>query len=198
MAIRSLVVLAVLLSLGARPAQACKFGEPRIHLSDETRRATDAQAPRFTSAPTITVTRASAAEGSGCEKRASGDCSDAGSVRIAVPVSDDQTPPQECGFRLSLASGSLPAGLRLPTSDIRALDGEIILHWFEEDGTTPVDFALTVSPIDAAANEGEKVTLPFSSRDGGCSIVPGARPETWLLLLLLAFWCGLRRLGQIR
>jgi hypothetical protein len=195
MAIRSLVVLAVLLSLGARPAQACKFGEPRIHLSDETRRSTDQQAPRFTSPPTLTVTRGqSPDQGAGCEKRSSGDCSDAGTIRIAVPVSDDQTPSEECGFRLSLSSGALPTGVRLPTSDVRAVNGEIILHWFQDDGR-PLDFTLAVSPIDAAANEGTPITLPFSSGDGGCSVVPGARPGTWLLVLLLAFWCGLRRLS---
>jgi len=194
------VLLLPLALLGARPARACKVGSPKPHLSDETRKATDNQAPRFTSPPTITVTRGMAPDtGLGCEERvSSGDCSDLGTIRIAVPVSDDQTPAEECGFRLTLKSGALPAGVQFPTTDVRAASGEIFLHWFQDDGKSPLHFVLAVSPIDAAANEWARVELPFSSGDSGCSIIPGARPGTWLLVLLLAFWTGLRRLSPRR
>ena len=111
-----------------------------------------------------------------------------------MPVSDDQTPAEACGFRLTLVSGTLPAGLPFPTNDVRAMNGEIFLHWFQDDGSGSLDFVLAVSPIDTAANEGARVELPFSSGDGGCSIA-GARPGTWLVFLLLAFWSGLRRLS---
>jgi hypothetical protein len=197
MAARPLAALLLSLALlAARPARACKVGSPQPHLSDETRKATDGQAPRFTSPPTLTVTRGKTPDtGLGCEERSgSGDCSDLGTIRIAVPVSDDQTPAEACGFRLTLVRGTLPAGVQFPTTDVRAINGEIFLHWFQDDGSGPLDFVLAVSPIDAAANEGARVELPFSSGDGGCS-VGGARPGTWLLVLLLAWWFGLRRLS---
>jgi hypothetical protein len=187
-----LLALSVAL-LVARAAEACKLSFPQPHLSDETRRATDGQAPRFASPPTVTIHPAEhREEPGGCYQPSGSSCDDAITIRIAVPVSDDQTPAEECGFRLSLVEGTLPEGLRLPEHDVRARGGELFLSWFETDGPKPFSFVLSVAPVDAAANVGESVRLPLSQGDGGCSIAPGARPGTWLLLGLLAFWGTLR------
>jgi hypothetical protein len=200
MSARPLAALLLPLALlGARPARACKFAPLQPHTSDKARQATDKQPPRFTSPPILTVTRGNYSVDSpwlGCGgEKSSGDCSDDGTIRIAVPVSDDQTPAEECGFFLTLVKGTLNEGLELPPTAVRAINGEIFLHLPRDNDLIPLDFVLAVSPVDAAGNEGEQVQLPISS-GGGCSIVPGARPGTWLLVLLLAFWGGLRRLSH--
>jgi hypothetical protein len=180
--------------LGARDGHACKPALPPQHLSDETRRSTDKQAPRFISPPTLTVQRG--ARSGGCETPASGDCSDIGRIRIKLPVLDDQTPAAECGFRLALVSGELPIGL--PGHDMRTFsDGEIVLPFPELSTEESLSFTLSVTPIDAAANLGETVTLSYATDDGGCA-VGGGRPGTWLLVALLLFWWGLRRLTRSR
>lgn len=193
---RALAVLLLVLTLpGARAVQACKLLSPAKHLSDETRRATDTQPPRFTSPPTVEVQRAVKPGGTGCHEPSHGNCDEIGRIRIKVPVSDDQTPVAECGFRLTLVSGRLPDSVQLPTHDVRAFDGEIPLQWFDPGGEGSLSFVVSVAPIDAAANLGETVNLTVSSGDGGCSIVPGARSGMCLVLLVL-LWCGLRRAGR--
>jgi hypothetical protein len=192
---RALMVAAILLPalLASHRAKACKVGVPQVHLSDETRRASDNQPPRFTTPPSITVQRGMGSDqGTGCEDRPVTDCSDLGVIRITVPVTDDQTPADQCGFRLALVSGTLPPGFQLPDHDIRAVDGAIILHFPERGGDDPLSFALSVTPVDLAANAGTSVVLPVSTGQGGCSMAPG-RPGIWLLVALLAFWAGLRR-----
>src|SRR5688500_4595639 len=114
----------VLACFGARAVQACKLGVPPRHLSDESRRATDSQPPRLTSAPGLQVQRIDMGNGWG---GSASSCDGQGFIRINVAVSDDQTPMTECGFRLSLVSGTLPASLHFPTHDVRAVDGVISL-----------------------------------------------------------------------
>jgi hypothetical protein len=179
--------------LASHAAKACKVGMPQPYLSDETHRASDNQPPRFTTPPSIIVQRGmSSDQGTGCEDLPVTDCSDLGVIRITVPVSDDQTPADQCGFRLALVSGTLPPGLQLPDHDISALNGEIFLHFPDRGGEAPLSFSLSVAPIDLAANAGTSVVLPVSTGQGGCSIAPG-RPGVWLLVALLAFWVRLRR-----
>jgi hypothetical protein len=184
------------LTLAAAPeARACKPALPVPHVVDESRKASDGQAPRLTSAPSVTVSRGNDLELSACERDRTGDtCDDLGWLAIDLAASDDQTPAAEIGFRLTVTGGKLPPDLRLPTHDVRARDGRIMLHWSDSatDGEDPFSFLLAIAPVDTAGNLGPITSVQVaSSGDGGCSM-GGGRPGAWLLVLLAAFWGGLR------
>lgn len=190
-----LAVIAVALVLSAvSEAHACKVGAPQRHTPDESRRATDAQVPRLAAAPAVAIHRGMDNTRTGCDGGGqTSSCDDIGSIRIAVPASDDQTPEAELGFRLVVTKGMPPEGLEIPRHDVRAREGNIVLFWVDH-GKTSYSFVMSVAPVDAAGNVGTSVDVSVSS-DGelGCSVGGAARPGLWLVVLLLAFWGRLRR-----
>ena len=123
-------------------------------------------------------------------------CDDIGTISVPAAATDDTTPPERIGYRLSLLTGTLPAGLTLPADAIEpnAATTTLYIHW--DDGATDeqeaIDFTLTVIAIDAAGNESAPQTLRVSDHPGfGCAI---ARPHPsrhglaclMLVVLLLA------------
>jgi len=192
-AVAVLVLAAALVS--ASPARACKRALPTMHLSDERLKATDSQAPRFTAMPTVEIQPVEETQGMGCYEPGGSSCGDVGSLTITLPASDDQTPVEDVGFRLSVASGTPPADFHLPGHDVRAIAGRITLLW---SGKGSLAFVLSVAPIDAAANLGEAVMVPVSfGEEGGCSVTTGAPPGLLPACLLLVFW-AYRRGGIVR
>jgi hypothetical protein len=98
-------------------------------------------------------------------------------------------------------SGSLPAGLTLPDTDIRAQSGAIHLHWQDgiEDEHEAFSFTLELTAVDTAGNSSPPVMLVVG--DGGsagsCAIGAGGAAAWWPLGLLMMLG-GLARISRRR
>lgn len=98
----------------------------------------------------------------------SGDsCGDFVSVEITNLASDDVTPANQIGYRLTVVNGS---GFTPPKEDVRPgiFDGT---YWLFLDGyPDEIDFTLQMIAIDAAGNESTPRTVRVHEDTGACSI----------------------------
>ena len=113
------------------PAQACSLAGNQEHIIDPQAQATDASPP---SAPVVTVQtiqRGQGPEYHGCSQSVSS-CDDLGWIIVQVSATDDQTAVGSLGYRIELASGSLPSGLALPATAVRpATSGGLLFSWID-------------------------------------------------------------------
>jgi hypothetical protein len=169
-------------------AVACSLRPPPEHVTDPQAQASDATAP---DAPAVAVSKIG--RGKGQAACSNNSCEGNGTIVLEVSASDDQAPTDKLGYQIELVSGQLPPGLQLPTKAIRALGGEVWLHW--NDGDTDeqeaFSFSLAVRAVDLAGNVGPASTA--SVQDGGstgCSVGRHAPGSAWQLttiaILLLA------------
>jgi hypothetical protein len=91
-------------------------------------------------------------------------CDDIGMItfRIVTPAADDRTPPERLGYRITLAEGTLPEGLELPSTAFR----QPMLHWIDgaTDDQEPIDFSVRIVAVDRAGNESAP-SAPIRIRD---------------------------------
>ena len=153
-------------------ARACSSLGPVPHVLDPAMQATDQAAPTLPPLDVPRITRGKAAERSGCGYSQSS-CDDLGGVAIAVRATDDQTPPAQIGYRMTLAGGSLPSGLSLPGA-VKASGDVVGLTWVDgaTDDQEPIDFTLRVVAIDLAGNESAPQMVRVSDGAGGCAVAP--------------------------
>jgi len=204
---RGLLVLAVTLTvvLGIRPARTCVLPGFADHTLDPAEQAADKQSPAAPQVSNVGIGR-----GVGPRSGCGGDvtatsCDDIGSIHLAVSATDDRTTAPEMGYRLSLASGSLPPNMILPTQDIRlsGADG-LVLHWIDgaTDDQETVNFELRIFSVDRAGNASATGTVVRvrSEGDGGCGIARAPRGEPGGSLLFIAVaaiaWALRRRLAD--
>jgi hypothetical protein len=92
-----------------------------------------------------------------------------GTVRISLaPSADDDTPPSQLGYRLSLLSGELPESIQDMLGVDLAGGGPLFLRpSFEEVAT--LDAVLSAVAIDAAGNESPP-SEPFVVQFSGCTL----------------------------
>ena len=108
-------------------------------------------------------------------------CGDFVSVEITNLASDDLTPANQIGYRLTVVAGS---GFTPPQGDIRPgifADS----YWLFLDGyPDEIDFTLQMIAIDAAGNESAPWTVRVHEDSGACSI--GRRGPDGVVALALA------------
>jgi len=127
---------------------------------------------------------------------ASTSCDDLGTLTLTMEAAEDQrTPPEEMGYRVQLAAGSLPDGLTLPAGPVRQLPlaegdqqrAKLLFVWIDgaTDEQEPLDFTLDITPVDRAGLEGgaARVRVKHPGSDG-CGL--GRSPSSGSLALLLA------------
>ncbi|MCA9488928.1 MAG: hypothetical protein KC621_03375 [Myxococcales bacterium] len=114
-------------------------------------------------------------------------CDDLGFVTITVARPDDDPDGEEAvGYRLALVEGSLPDDLTLPEE--AWLGPELILSWIDgaTDDQEPLVFTLSLTPTDAAGNEGEPLVVEISDPGStanplGCDVLGGGAGGAWML-----------------
>jgi MYXO-CTERM domain-containing protein len=125
-----------------------------------------------------------------------GSCDDIGTVRITVAPTDDRTPPLGMGYRMRVISGPPPAGLNVPTDDVRASEGTwLFLSWGDgaEDDQEPFSFTLSIEPVDLAGHVGEaRLVMVSDPGSGGCAVAGGPGEALWPAVVL-AWLVGTRR-----
>jgi hypothetical protein len=165
--------------------------------------ATDQTAPTLPASSAPSIARGYAA--GGCSGSSSS-CADIGIVSVFPEAMDDMTPPEKIGFRITLAAGTLPAGLTLP-SDVIDLAPNSALQLTWVDGATNdqeiINFTLTVVAVDLAGNESTPQTVVVQddgagSGGGGCRLssrrAPG--PAAILLAVFAVALAARRRRGD--
>jgi len=169
------------------PARACSSAGPTPHVVDPAMQATDQMPPTLPPPGAPRITRGKGAQGVGCTASASS-CDDIGSIVIPVRATDDNTPPAQIGFRMSVEDGSLPSGLTLPSGAVKPWGDVLVLNWVDgaSDDQEPIDFTLRVVAIDLAGNESAPQTVRVSNDPGGCTIAPARRPYSALAFVATA------------
>jgi len=182
------------------PAHACKLASNPVHSTDAQAQATDGSPP---SAPVVTVQsiqRGKGPEYQGCSQSASS-CDALGRIILQVSATDDQTEVASLGYRIELASGSLPSGLSLPATAVRPATGSgLLLGWIDgaSDDQEALSFVLAIRAVDLAGNEGPPTSVALrDAGSGGCSVggpSPLASPGAFVaVLLIVASLLRLRR-----
>lgn len=161
------------------PARACSPIRNDPHVLEAS---SDAVPP---GAVTATVESVSLAEDEGPDD---GDCSSTSHVVLRVSSSDDQTPDLELGYQLTSIRGD---ALGVPTSPVRATDGEVHLSWVSS-GEERIDAVVGVQAVDLAGNMGPMQEVSITGEaPAGCSISPrsgfGSSAGPLVALALLAF-----------
>lgn len=199
-----LFVAAVIAFVAPAAAHACTFSGPQPLQIDPGLKATDRQPPSLTTVSVVGVKRGQGPQASGCGQTASS-CDDLGQIRIAVAGTDDMTPAEQLGFRVSIAAGKPPAGLIVPDSAVTidggpTGDGELLLLWTDgnTDDQESLDFTVNVVAVDRAGNESAPKTLRVADQGSGCNLASRSRRAgvgvlVFVLLALAARASRLRR-----
>jgi hypothetical protein len=152
-------------------ARACDPAFPQPHTIDPAQVGVDRTPPQLAQ-PTVGELHNNETGGGGCI--GSGKCGWEHSARLTNLATDDTTPVDEIGYRVTLVAGDasgLTTGLSVPA--LASGDGSLLLFW---DGDNDFDFTAQLIAIDAAGNESAPRTVQISSGDGGCSV--GHRPAS--------------------
>jgi len=186
-----LAVVAIVVAALRRDARACDPVTPWTHMLDTTMQATDHTPPTLpaTPAPQIHFEEDSATDG------CAGKCGDGNWVGIPAVATDDQTEAGRIGYRLSLASGTIPQDMSLPVTDIEPLFG-LVRVYFNRDTVTSWDFTVQVIAIDLAGNESAPQMVRLEHSDSGCAVTGARRVRFglgWLAFLALIVTAYRRR-----
>ena len=170
----ALVVLVGVVSPGR--ARACDPAGPTQHTIDPAQVGVDQTPPQLRD-PQVAEIRNNQSS-NGC----AGKCGSDHTARLINLGTDDLTPVDRIGYRVTLVAGEAPRLLNLGGNPMRgAIDGSLTLWW---DGDDDFDFTLQLIAVDAAGNESAPKTVRVSD-GGGCS-VSGRRPSDGSALALLA------------
>lgn len=109
---------------------------------------------------------------------------------VMVSASDDQTPPDKLGYRVTISAGSAPFP---EPGDVRAVYDQLSFP-IGEDGD--LDFELAIRAIDLNGNLGPATytQVARSSSEGGCASHHAGRALSFgLLAVILGFLVARRR-----
>jgi MYXO-CTERM domain-containing protein len=169
------VVLGGLL-VSADPARACKPAQPNLHTVDPAQVGVDRTPPQLVE-PTVAELRNNDNSDNGCASKCGGSDHSARLINLGT---DDMTPTERIGYRVTLVAGEAPG---LTASGDRAIlgagDGSLWVSW---NGDDDFDFTIALIAVDAAGNESAPRTVRIFS-GGGCSV--GARRASGALQIAL-------------
>ena len=160
--------LAGVASPGHATSTSCAFGGLAPHLVDPAMVGVDQTAPNLPEPMVADIRRL----GDGREE---GGCDGAPlcklvAVRLTNLATDDMTPVDRIGYRITIIAGS---GFEPPTGPIEPGFGDLYL--FISSSTDDIDFTLEVVAIDLAGNESAPRTVRVHQEAGGCSVGRGRR-----------------------
>ena len=173
--------------LSSADARACVLPVLTPHVVDPALQASDQAPPRLPAllAPDVGVGRLSSTDAS---------CGDVATFDLTALATDNVTPPEKIGYRLSLETGTPPSGLVLPTDAVEPNAGRhIVIAWPGPLSEPVADFTVRVVAIDAAGNESAPQLASFHRQDIGCGAVADPRPALGLLAWLFAAVARRRR-----
>jgi hypothetical protein len=177
-----LLVAAGFLAVHARQASACSLAGAKPLTVDPQAQATDGTPPSTPVAKVDSIKRGKGPTGTSTCGMSASSCDDLGTIAIAVSATDDQTTSDQLGYRVELASGSLPGDLALPTTPILAMGGYLYFHWLDgaTDEQEDVSLSLAITTVDRAGNASPSSTVGIHSPgSGGCSLLGRRLGSSW-------------------
>jgi hypothetical protein len=159
-------------------ARACDPWVPSPQTIDPAQVGVD-QTPPQLAQPTVAELHKNESGGSGCQSK----CGSDHSARLTNLATDDMTPVDRIGYRVSLVAGAAPdlsTGL-IQTVPVLAETNGLALFW---DGDDDFDFTVQVIAIDAAGNESAPRTVQITSGGGGCSVGHRRASDAFALAVL--------------
>ena len=130
--------------------------------------ATDQTPPTLPVIPAPLIHHAVNSDSNGC---GGSKCSDVSRIEIPAVATDDMTPPEKIGYRVTLESGHLPPNEVLPADAIEPIGGFVELYF--TSGTT-FNATLKVVAIDLAGNESAPQSVHVNDIEGmPCSAAGG-------------------------
>jgi hypothetical protein len=158
-------------------AHACEPALPALHTIDPAQVGVDQTPPQLLE-PTVAELQTYDHGSNGCTPK----CGSDHGARLINLGTDDMTPADRIGYRVTLVAGE---ARYLTTSGGSALlgaaDGSLLVYW---DGDDDFDFTLQLIAVDAAGNESAPKTVRVFA-GGGCS-VGGRRASAGLEVVMLA------------
>ena len=144
-------------------ARACSLWAPSPHTIDPAQVGVD-QTPPQLAQPTVTDVQKNETDQGvvGCTPKCGSDYS----ALLTNLATDDMTPVDRIGYRVTLVAGPAPGPNTRRTGAVLAGTDGLRLFW---DGDDDFDFTIQVNAIDAAGNESAPRTVQISS-GGGCSV----------------------------
>lgn len=136
------------------------------------------------------------------DRQGEGSCSGTGTIGIRIEASDDRTAPEDMGYLIKIAGGTLPDDIFLPETPVRAGDDGIIYFPFE-DRDQAIDVTFSVQARDLGGNVGAPAVVQAVDDSpeadvAGCS-ASGSAGRASLALVMLALAVTLRqRRGAFR
>jgi MYXO-CTERM domain-containing protein len=163
-------------------ARACSLVGPQPHIVDPALQASDQVPPTLPAPLPARIKRGEPPQQSGCGAQVSS-CDDLGIIYITAQATDDMTPPEKVGYRLSLESGALPPGLTLPPDAIEPGEpsDQLLLYWSDGADQPPFAFTVRIVAVDLAGNESTPQLLLIADEPSGhaaCAVArdPASRP----------------------
>ena len=177
------VGLTVFLALAApffpSRARACELAMPSEHHIDPAQVGVD-QTPPQLAQPTVAELQNLDPAGGGCQPK----CGWEHSATLTIFATDDMTPPDRIGYRVTLVAGPAPGPTTGRTVPVLARsDGSVRLYW---DGDADFDFTIQLIAIDAAGNESAPRNVQITNGGGGGCSVGHRRASDGLALAVLA------------
>jgi hypothetical protein len=145
-------------------ARACEPWVPSEQTIDPAQVGVD-QTPPQLAQPSVAELQKNETGGTGCTPK----CGSDHSARLTNLATDDTTPVDKIGYRVTLVAGAaanLSTGRRNDIA-VHATSVGLTVFW---DGNDDFDFTIQVIAVDAAGNESAPRTVQISSGGGGCSI----------------------------
>ena len=172
-------------------ARACDLEVPSQHTVDPAQVGVD-QTPPQLAQPTVAELHNNESGGSGCQPK----CGSDHSARLTNLATDDMTPVDRIGYRVTLVAGAAPGlstGL-IQTVPVLAETNGLTLFW---NGDDDFDFTVQVIAIDEAGNESAPRTVQITNGGGGCS-VGHRRASDGFVLAVLALALASARARRLR
>ncbi len=158
-------------------ARACSIALRSEHTIDPAQVGVD-QTPPQLAQPTVAELHNNESVGGGCQPK----CGSDHSARLTNLATDDLTPVDRIGYRVTLVAGDAPDLHTGRTGAVLAdPDGSLVVFW---DGDDDFDFTAQVIAIDAAGNESAPRTVQITSGGGGCSVGHRRASDAFALAVL--------------
>jgi hypothetical protein len=156
---------------------ACSLVGPQPHIVDPAMQASDQVPPALPVPLPARIKRGEPAQQTGCGAQVSS-CDDLGIIYITAQATDDMTPPEKIGYRLSLGERRVAPGLTLPPTRSSRASRATICCCTGPDGADQPPFAFTVRivAIDLAGNESHRSCMLIADEPAGhaaCAVARG-------------------------
>lgn len=184
-------------------ARACSLVGPQPHIVDPALQASDQVPPALPAPLPARIKRGELAQQTGCGAQVSS-CDDLGIIYITAQATDDMTPPEKIGYRLTLESGMLPPGLTLPADAIEPGEpsDQLLLYWSDGADQPPFAFTIRIVAVDLAGNESPPQFMLIADEQAGhaaCAVARGGVSRPWLAgIAAVAALLATRRRRRLR